>query len=94
MRRRVPHSDAFKQPASVLMTTFGPFRLGAFAGGGVAIAGPSGAREEGAMAIGGARLELELTAHMALSARFGASTASLPSGWSTAGAITGGLAIY
>jgi hypothetical protein len=73
---------------------FGPVRLGAYVGGGVVFAGPSDAREQGGMASAGARLELELTSHMALSVRAGGSTASLPSGWSTAGTITGGLAIY
>jgi hypothetical protein len=73
---------------------FGPVRLGGYVGGGVAFAGPSDAREQGGMASAGARLELELTAHMALSVRAGASAASLPSGWSSAGTLTGGLAIY
>jgi hypothetical protein len=86
--------DSIGLQAELMPIGWGPLRLGAFAGGGVALAGPSGARETGGMAMGGARLELELTAHMALSVRAGASTASLPSGWSTAGSITGGLAIY
>jgi hypothetical protein len=46
------------------------------------------------MGSAGALLELELTSHMALAVRGGASTASLPSGWSSAGTVTGGLAIY
>jgi hypothetical protein len=86
--------DSISLHAEVMPLGVGPLRLGAFAGGGVAIAGPSGAREEGGMVSGGARLELELTAHMALTARAGASAAALPSGWSTAGSVTGGLAIY
>jgi hypothetical protein len=86
--------DSIGLQAEVMPLLLGPVRLGAFAGGGVAMAGPSGAREQGAMASAGARLELELTAHMALTVRAGGSTASLPSGWSSAGSITGGLAIY
>lgn len=74
--------------------SLGPLHLGAFAGGGVVLVGPSGAREEGPIGSAGALLELEITSHMALAVRGGASTASLPSGWSSAGAVTGGLAIY
>jgi hypothetical protein len=78
----------------VLPLSLGPLHLGAFAGGGVVLAGRSGADETGPMGSAGALLELELTSHMALAVRGGASTASLPSGWSSAGTVTGGLAIY
>jgi hypothetical protein len=72
----------------------GPLHLGAFAGGGVALIGPSGAREAGPQATAGALLELDLTSHLALTVRGAASTAHLPGGWSSGGALTGGLAIY
>ncbi len=72
----------------------GPLHVGAFAGGGVALVGPAGARESGPQASGGALLELDLTSHMALTVRGGASAAHLPGGWSSGGALTGGLSIY
>jgi hypothetical protein len=72
----------------------GPLHLGGFAGGGAVLAGPPGAREAGPMGAAGALLELDLTSHMSLAVRAGASTANLPSGWSSAGTLTGGLAIY
>jgi hypothetical protein len=72
----------------------GPLHLGAYAGGGAVLAGPPGAREAGPMGAAGALLELDLTSHMSLAVRAGGSTASLPSGWSSAGTLTGGLAIY
>jgi hypothetical protein len=72
----------------------GPVHLGAFAGGGVALAAASGPYEAGPMASGGALFELDLTSHLALSVRGGANTAWLPIGRSSAGAVTGGLAIY
>jgi hypothetical protein len=86
--------DSLGLQAELTPLSLGPLHLGAFAGGGVAIAGSSGDREQGPMAIAGARLELELTAHMALTVRGGASTAHLPSGWLSAAELTGGLAIY
>jgi hypothetical protein len=72
----------------------GPLHLGPFAGGGFALAAASGPYEAGPMASGGALLELDLSSHLALSVRGGANTAWLPSGRSSAGAVTGGLAIY
>jgi hypothetical protein len=72
----------------------GPLHLGPFAGGGVALAAAAGPYEAGPMASGGALLEVDLTSHLALSVRGGANTAWLPSGRSSAGAVTGGLAIY
>jgi hypothetical protein len=72
----------------------GPLHLGAFAGGGSVLVGPSGARESGPIGSAGLLLELDLTSHMALAVRGGVSAASLPSGWSSSAAVTGGLAIY
>ena len=43
---------------------------------------------------GGALIELALTTRLALTFRAAANAANLPSGWSTAGALTGGIAIY
>jgi hypothetical protein len=81
--------------AQALPLGLGPLHLGAFAGGGLAIAGSAGAYETGPMASAGALLELDLTSHMALVARGGANRAWLPqSGPSSAGTLTGGLAIY
>jgi hypothetical protein len=80
--------------AEALPIAFGPLHFGAFAGGGLAIAGSSGSYEAGPMASGGALLELDLTSHMAFATRVGASHAWLPSGASTAGTLTGGLSIY
>jgi hypothetical protein len=77
-----------------LPLALGPLHLGAFAGAGVAIAGPAGVKESGPMGSAGALLELDLTSHMALTVRGAASTARLPSGWSSADTLTGGLAIY
>jgi hypothetical protein len=80
--------------ADALPLALGPLHVGAFAGGGVAIAGAAGSYETGPMASGGALLELDLTSHMALALRGGASWAWLPSASSSAGTITGGLSIY
>jgi hypothetical protein len=77
-----------------LPLSLGPLHLGAFASGGAVLAGMSGAREWGPTGSAGALLELELTSHMALALRGAASTANLDSGWSSAGTVTGGLAIY
>src|SRR6185436_11982864 len=64
--------DALSLQAELTPLALGPLHVGVYGGGGVAIAGAAGAREQGPMAIGGARLELELTAHMALTLRAGA----------------------
>jgi len=72
----------------------GPLHLGAFAGGGVAIAGARGSYETGPVAGGGLLLEVDLTSHLALALRGGASWAWLPNDSSSAGTITGGLSIY
>ena len=80
--------------AQLLPLALGPLHLGGFAGGGLAIAGVGGNYEDGPMANGGALLELDITSHMALVMRGGASRAWLPSGPSSAGTLTGGLSIY
>jgi hypothetical protein len=85
---------SFGLEAQALPLALGPLHLGAFAGGGIATAGSAGVYEKGPIASAGALLELDLTSHMALVARGGASEAWLPSGTSTAGTITGGLSIY
>jgi hypothetical protein len=80
--------------AELLPLAAGPLHLGAFAGGGVAIAGAGGGYETGPMASGGLLLELDLTSHLALALRGGASWAWLSNDSSSAGTITGGLSIY
>jgi hypothetical protein len=80
--------------AEAIPLGLGPLHVGAFAGGGVAIAGAAGTYEDGPVASGGALLELDLTSRMAFSVRGGVSRAWLPSGPSSSGTITGGLAIY
>jgi hypothetical protein len=80
--------------AEALPLGLGPLHLGVFGGGGVAIAGAGGSYETGPMASGGALLELDLTSHMALALRGGASWAWMPDGASSAGTVTGGLSIY
>jgi len=85
---------SFGLEAQALPLGLGPLHMGAFAGGGIAVAGAAGAYESGPMASGGALLELDLTSHLALAVRGGASTAWLDTGRSSAGTITGGLSIY
>jgi hypothetical protein len=84
----------FGLEAQALPLAWGPLHLGGFTGGGIATAGSGGVYESGPLASAGALLELDLTSHMALAVRGGASEAWLPSGTSAAGTITGGLAIY
>ena len=73
----------------------GPLHLGVFAKGGIAIAGESDIIESGPIVGGGALVELALTTRLALTFRAAANAAQLDtSGWSTAGAFTGGIAIY
>jgi hypothetical protein len=80
--------------AQALPLALGPVHLGGFAGGGVALTSASGPIETGPMASAGALFELDLTSHMALAVRGGANAAWFPSGLSTAGTVSGGLAIY
>jgi hypothetical protein len=86
------HSLALELDA--LPLALGPLHAGGFAKGGVAVAGNAAVRETGPIGGGGALLELDLTSTMALTLRAGVSAAQLESGWSTAGTITGGIAIY
>jgi hypothetical protein len=80
--------------AELMPLAVGPLHLGAFAGGGVAFTGAGSDFQDGPMASGGLLLELDLTSHMAFALRGGASWAWLPNDSSSAGSITGGLAIY
>jgi hypothetical protein len=72
----------------------GPLHGGLFAKGGTAIAGNDVLRETGPIAGGGALVELDVTSRLALTFRAGANAARFDDGWSTAGTLTGGLAIY
>jgi hypothetical protein len=80
--------------AEALPLALGRLHAGAFAGGGVALTSASGPLEAGPMASAGALLEIDLTSHMAFTLRGAANAAWFDSGLSTAGTITGGLAIY
>ncbi|HTA19818.1 MAG TPA: hypothetical protein VK989_11025, partial [Polyangia bacterium] len=80
--------------AEALPLALGPLHVGAFAGGGVALTSASGPIEAGPMASAGALLEIDLTSHMAFTLRGGANVARFDGGLSTAGTLTGGLAIY
>jgi hypothetical protein len=82
--------------AQTFPLALGRFHGGMFAKGGVALAGGgSNGLEYGPLVGGGLLFELALTSRLALLARAGASATKLQaSGWSTAGTITGGIAIY
>jgi hypothetical protein len=80
--------------ADVLPFAAGPLRFGGFVGGGIAFVGSAGAWQSGPAAAAGPLVELELTSHLALTLRGDASAADLPTGWSTAATLTGGLTIY
>jgi hypothetical protein len=80
--------------AEALPLALGRLHVGAFAGGGVALTSASGPVEAGPMASAGALLEIDLTSHMAFTVRGAANAAWFDSGLSTAGTVTGGLAIY
>ena len=56
--------------------------------------GDAGGTQSGPIVGGGALFELALTTRLALTFRAAANSAHLDSGWSTAGALTGGIAIY
>jgi hypothetical protein len=89
------HSLALE--AQLFPWSLGPLHVGAFAKGGIAIAasGDSETTESGPIVGGGALVELALTTRLALTFRASANSAHLDtSGWSTAGALTGGIAIY
>ena len=80
--------------AQALPLALGPLHLGGFAGGGFATGDVGGVYESGPLASAGALLEVDLTARRAFVVGGGASRAWLPSGTSSAGTVTGGLAIY
>ncbi len=80
--------------AEALPLALGRLHVGAFVGGGVALTSASGPVETGPLATAGALLEIDLTSHMAFTLRGGANVARFDSGLSTAGTVTGGLAIY
>lgn len=86
---------SFALEAQFFPVSLGQVHLGAFAKGGYAIAGDGGVIESGPIMGGGALVELALTTRLALTFRAAANAAQLEtSGWSTAGALTGGIAIY
>jgi hypothetical protein len=73
----------------------GRLHLGGFGGGGAAIAGGGSAMTlTGPVAGGGALMEIDVSPRMALTFRAGASAAKLDNGWSSAGTLTAGVAIY
>ena len=81
--------------AQALPLGFGPLHLGAFFGGGAALANNGAAADEtGPVVSGGALIELDLTSRMALVVRAGASHAWLDNDTSSTGTLTAGLAIY
>jgi hypothetical protein len=86
------HSLALE--AQVFPWSWGRLHAGAFAKGGVAIAGDAAGTQSGPIVGGGALVELALTTRLALSFRAAANSAHLDDGWSTAGALTGGVSIY
>jgi hypothetical protein len=73
----------------------GRLHLGGFGGGGAAIAGGGSAMTlTGPVAGGGALMEIDVSPRMALTFRGGANAAKLDNGWSSAGTLTAGVAIY
>jgi hypothetical protein len=72
----------------------GRLHLGLFGKGGVAIAGGGADYQSGPIVGGGALVELALTTRLALTFRAGANAAKLDDGWSSAGTLTGGIAVY
>jgi hypothetical protein len=77
---------------------WGPFHLGAFGDGGMAItevlAGTTPTYVSGPSVGGGALAELDLTSRLALTLRAGASLSKLDQLWSSAGTLTAGIAVY
>ncbi|HVR60698.1 MAG TPA: hypothetical protein VMU50_02305 [Polyangia bacterium] len=80
--------------AQSLPLRLGPLHLGGFAGGGFALARADGLDASGPVASAGALIELDLTSHMALVVRAGASRAWLGDQTSSTGTLTAGVAIY
>jgi hypothetical protein len=74
--------------------SLGPLHLGLFARGGAALVGAPDGVQGGPLAGGGAMLQLELTSRLALVLRGGVDSAHLNGGWSTAGILTAGIAVY
>jgi hypothetical protein len=77
---------------------WGPFHLGGFGNGGMAITevlvGTTPTYVSGPSVGGGALAELDLTSRLALTMRAGASLSKLDALWSTAGMLTAGVAVY
>ncbi|HEY6478144.1 MAG TPA: hypothetical protein VI456_16315 [Polyangia bacterium] len=77
---------------------WGPFHLGAFGNGGMAITevlvGTTPTYVSGPSVGGGALAELDLTSRLALTLRAGASLSKLDQLWSSAGMLTAGVAVY
>jgi hypothetical protein len=77
---------------------WGPFHLGAFGNGGMAITevlvGTTPTYVNGPSVGGGALAELDLTSRLALTLRAGASLSKLDQLWSSAGTLTAGVAVY
>jgi hypothetical protein len=86
------HSLALE--GQVFPWSVGRLHIGGFAKGGVAIVGDADGTQSGPIVGGGALFELALTTRLALTFRAAANSAHLDSGWSTAGALTGGIAVY
>ncbi len=76
----------------------GPVHFGAFGNGGMAITevlvGATPTYVSGPSVGGGALAELDLTSRLALTLRAGASLSKLDQTWSSAGMLTGGVAVY
>ncbi len=76
----------------------GPVHFGAFGNGGMAITevlvGSVPTYVSGPSVGGGALAELDLTSRLALTLRAGASLSKLDDIWSSAGMLTGGVAVY
>ena len=77
-----------RRPAFVL------FHLGGFAKGGVAAIGPADDVQTGPVGGLGTLIEIGVTSRLALTLRGGVDAARLDTGWSRAGVLTAGVAIY
>jgi hypothetical protein len=88
----VRHSLALE--LDLLPLEVGRFHAGVFGKGGLAIAAADNPWEEGPLGGGGTLVEIDLTPRMALAFRAGMNATRLPSGWSSAGTLTAGIAIY
>ncbi len=88
----VRHSLAIE--LDVMPVKWGPLHAGIFGKVGGTLAGGVGNRLTGTLGGAGVLIEFDLTSRMALILRGGANTAHLDNGWSPAGTVTAGLAIY